>query len=274
MTVESDAAVEIMHARGADRPATIGLVLGSGLGGVADALEEPVVVPYGELPGFPASGVSGHEGQLAIGSMAGITVAILRGRAHYYEHGRSDAMAVPLATLARLGCTMVVLTNAAGSLHPDWHPGSLALINDHINFSGHNPLIGATGDNRFVSLADVYDERLRTRMRDAAAAASVTHLHEGVYMWFSGPSFETPAEVRMAKLLGADLVGMSTVPEAILARRLGLKVAAVSVITNFATGLSGGQPSHEETKEVGLVGSVALKRLLRAFVRGSDVATA
>ena len=182
-------------------------------------------------------------------------------------------MRVPLETLSKLGCQTVLITNAAGSLHADWYPGSLVLIADHINFSGMNPLIGTTGDDRFVSMVDAYDKRLRLRLKRAATAASIVNLREGVYMWFSGPSFETPAEIKMARTLGADLVGMSSVPEVIMARRLGLKVAAISLITNFGTGLNGGAPSHDESKAVALSGSVGLKRLLRAFLR-TDTVTA
>ncbi len=179
-------------------------------------------------------------------------------------------MSVPLQVVAQLGAQVVVLTNSAGSLHTGWYPGSIALISDHINFSGRNPLIGTPGDERFVSLVDAYDKRLRTRMRLAASTGGAPNLHEGVYMWFSGPSFETPAEVKMAKTLGADLVGMSTVPETILARRFGLRVVALSVVTNFATGIAGGNPSHMETRTTARSGSIALKRLLRAFVRSVD----
>ena len=274
MMSESDAAARVMRDRGVGEAVSLGIVLGSGLGTVADNLDEAISVPYSELPGFPTHGVSGHDGRLVVGGLEGTTVAVLRGRAHYYEQGHADAMKGPLETLAKLGCQTLVITNAAGSLHPDWYPGSLVLISDHINFSGMNPLIGATGDDRFVSMVDAYDKRLRLRMKRAASAASVANLREGVYMWFSGPSFETPAEIKMARMLGADLVGMSSVPEVILARRLGLKVAALSVITNFGTGLNGGAPSHGESKAIALSGSVGLKRLLRAFVRSADMVTA
>lgn len=274
MVSESDAAAQMMRDRGVGEAVTLGIVLGSGLGTVADHLEKAISAPYADLPGFPKHGVSGHDGRLVVGGLEGTTVAVLRGRAHYYEQGHADAMKGPLETLAKLGCQTVIITNAAGSLHADWYPGSLVLISDHINYSGMNPLIGSGGDDRFVSLIDAYDKRLRLRMKRAAAAASVANLREGVYMWFSGPSFETPAEIKMAKLLGADLVGMSSVPEVILARRIGLKVAAVSVITNFGAGLNGGAPSHDESKAVALSGSVGLRRLLRAFVRSADTVSA
>lgn len=274
MVSESDAAAGMMRDRGVRETVPIGIVLGSGLGTVADNLEGAITMPYSELPGFPTHGVSGHDGRLVVGGLDGTTVAVLRGRAHYYEQGHAAAMRVPLETLVKLGCQTVIITNAAGSLHQDWYPGSLVLIADHINYSGMNPLIGTTGDDRFVSMVDAYDKRLRQRMKRAASAASVANLREGVYMWFSGPSFETPAEIKMARTLGADLVGMSSVPEVIMARRLGLKVAALSVVTNFGTGLNGGAPSHGESKAVALSGSVGLKRLLRAFVRTTDLVSA
>lgn len=266
----SDEAYRILKDRGVTEPVDMAIVLGTGLGAIADAPENPVTVPFADLPGFPVLGVSGHAGRLVIGSWEGTRVAILQGRTHYYERGDPSGMRTPIETLALLGARSVVLTNSAGSTHPDWYPGQIAMLADHINVTGVNPLVGSTDDGRFVSLLDAYDRTLRNRMRRAAASAGVRDLREGVYMWFPGPSFETMAEVKMAKTLGADLVGMSTVPETILARHLGLKVVALSVITNFATGISGGNPSHAETKSTALAGSIVLKRLLRAYVR-SDV---
>lgn len=270
MTTDVEQALTILRERGVAGPVSIGIVLGTGLGSIIENVDEAISIPYEDLPGFPTSDVSGHGNRLVVGNLEGVPVAILNGRAHYYEAGNPAAMSVPLQVLARLGAQTVVLTNSAGSLHTGWYPGSLALITDHINFSGMNPLIGMSGDERFVSLVDAYDKRLRTRMRLASSAGGTSNLHEGVYMWISGPSFETPAEVKMAKLLGADLVGMSTVPETILARRFGLRVVAISVVTNFATGIAGGNPSHMETRTTALSGSIALKRLLRAFVRSVD----
>lgn len=267
---DTEAALAVLAAKGVTAPVETGLVLGTGLGTIADALENAVEVPYADLPGFPATGVTGHGGKLVVGTWEGVHVAICQGRAHYYETGDAAAMRVPLEVMAKLGARQVILTNAAGSLHPDWYPGSMAVIADHINISGTNPLIGTTGDDRFVSLSDAYDRHMRLRLKRAATQAGVTALREGVYMWFSGPSFETPAEVKMAKLLGADLVGMSTVPETILARRLGLRVAAISVITNFGTGIGTGNPTHGETKDVAIGGSIGLKRLLRAYFRARD----
>jgi purine-nucleoside phosphorylase len=269
MTSASDDAVKILQARGVRRKIDFGLVLGTGLGSLAEAIEGAIVVSYSDLPDFPVSNVSGHAGKLVVGHYEGAYVALMQGRAHYYEKGDARVMATGLETLARLGANAVILTNSAGSLHADWHPGSLAVISDHINFSGANPLIGAQSDDRFVSLNNAYDPRLRMRLKQASTAASLSW-REGVYMWFSGPSFETPAEIRMARALGADLVGMSTVPEVILARYCGLRVAAVSVITNLAAGIAGAKPSHAETMQVALSGAAALRRLIDAFLRVND----
>ena len=260
-------ALDVLRSRGITEPISMGIILGTGLGSITDELQNPICVDYADLPGFPEANVSGHAGRLWVGSWEGTRVAIMEGRAHYYETGDSRIMATPLAILRDLGATILVLTNSAGSVNLDWHPGSIALISDHINFSGLNPLIGDRSDRRFVSLREAYDRRLRARFRQAAAGAGKSVLHEGVYMWFSGPSFETPAEVKMAKLLGADLVGMSTVPEVILARQLDLRVLALSLVTNFATGIKSGDPSHTETKSVATTGAIAVKRLRRAFMK-------
>ncbi len=267
---ESEQAVDFLTARGVAGPFDVAIVLGTGLGAIADAVENATAIPYADLPGFPGAGVSGHAGRLVVGTWEGARVAVMQGRSHYYENGDVATMRTPLETLTRVGVQTLILTNSAGSLHPDWYPGSMALISDHINLSGLNPLVGTTGDDRFVALNDAYDKHLRMRLRRAATQGGVTTLRDGVYMWFPGPSFETAAEIKVAKLFGADLVGMSTVPEVILARRLGLRVAAISVITNFATGISGGNPNHAETKNIALSGSIGLKRLLRAYLRGRE----
>ncbi|MGY6707121.1 MAG: purine-nucleoside phosphorylase [Rhizobiaceae bacterium] len=247
------------------RAPQIALVLGSGLGSLAGEVENAVRVPYGELPGFPASGVTGHAGEVVAGRLAGTEVLVLSGRAHYYEHGNAAAMRPVLETLAGIGIDKMLLTNAAGSLRPEMPPGSVMLITDHINFSGTNPLFGEPTDRRFVGMTEAYDSELRGGLKRAAEATG-TALHEGVYMWFSGPSFETPAEIRMAGVLGADAVGMSTVPEVILARFLGLRVAACSVITNLAAGMTGQELSHEETKEVAPQGGRRLAAILKAML--------
>lgn len=241
------------------------IVTGTGLGAVLSGLVADAALPYADIPGFPAPGVSGHGGTLHQGTLAGRRVLVCEGRAHAYERGDPAAMRVPIGVAAALGAETLLLTNAAGSLMPEAGPGSLVALADHINLSGMNPLIGEAGEARFVPMVGAYDAGLRALLREAAVACALP-LHEGVYAWFSGPSFETPAEVRMAGRLGADLVGMSTVPETILARYFGLRVAAVSVITNRAAGIGDGDPHHDETKAVAATAAIDLARLVAAFV--------
>ncbi len=262
---DAAALAALVRARAGDAPVRLGLVLGSGLGALA-AEVEGVAVPYADLPGFPHAGVSGHSPNLHVGTLEGVRVAAFGGRAHYYETGDPAAMRLPLEVLRALGAEAVVLTNAAGSLRPDMPTGSVMLLSDHINMAGANPLIGERTDARFVPLADAHDPGLRAALRDAAAAEGVP-LHEGVYAWWSGPSFETPAEIRMLRTLGADAVGMSTVPEVILARFLGLRAAALSVVTNMAAGMSAEAISHEHTKAMAPLGAQKLGRVLRRMLR-------
>ena len=245
------------------------IVLGSGLGSLVDTITDPVRIGFGDLPGFPESGVSGHAGEIVAGRVGKTPVIMLSGRVHYYEHGQADAMRAPLEALQGIGVTSLILTNSAGSLREDMPPGSVMRISDHINFSGANPLIGEPSDRRFVGMTSAYDTALADRMKSAAIATG-TELHEGVYMWFSGPSFETPAEIRMARTLGADAVGMSTVPEVILARFLGMNVAAASVITNYGAGMTGGELSHQETKDMAPVGGKRLAAILKAMLDNPD----
>lgn len=244
-----------------------GLILGSGLGHLAETVQG-TAIPYSDLPGFPHAGVSGHVPQLVIGQLEGRRVAVFGGRSHYYESGRADAMRLPLETLAALGCDRLILTNAAGSLRADIPPGGLMLLNDHIAFAGANPLIGEQTDARFVPMTDAHDADLRAAILDAARAEGV-ELPEGVYCWFSGPSFETPAEIRAARILGADAVGMSTVPEIILARFLGIRCAAISVITNMGAGMSDEAISHDHTKAMAPLGAAKLERILRRLLRAA-----
>ena len=225
-----------------------------------------MAIPYGELPGFPRAAVSGHDPHLVIGMLEGRRVAVFGGRAHYYEAGDPAAMRMPIGLLQALGAGRLVLTNAAGSLRPDMAPGELMLLTDHINFSGRNPLIGEPTDARFVNMVDAYDPALRDALLTAADEEGVA-LPSGVYAWYSGPSFETPAEIRALRLLGADAVGMSTVPEVILARFFGLKVAAISTITNMAAGLSDENISHEHTKAMAPLGAATLENVLRRYLR-------
>jgi inosine/guanosine/xanthosine phosphorylase family protein len=190
---------------------------------------------------------------------------VLQGRAHYYEYGRVDEMKVPVQTVAELGCETLLQTNAAGSLRLDMPPGSLMAISDHINFTGVNPLFGLGADRRFVDMVDAYDPELLKKLLAVAKEAGVI-CHEGVYIWFSGPSFETPAEIRAARVLGADAVGMSTAPETILARHAGLKVAALSVMTNYAAGLVPGGIGHDQTIAVAGEASGKVRQVLRTFL--------
>lgn len=267
MSRNADDLADLIRSRAGSDPVEIGLVLGSGLGHLA-ATVDGVSIDYADLPGFPHAGVSGHSPRLVIGRLEGRRVAVLGGRAHYYETGDAAAMRLPLTVLQRLGATRLILTNAAGSLRDNLPPGSVMLLSDHINFSGRNPLIGEPTDARFVPMTDAHDPDMRAGLRRAAAAEGVA-LPEGVYAWYSGPSFETPAEIRAIRGLGADAVGMSTVPEVILARFLGLRVAALSVVTNMGAGLSAESISHEHTKAMAPLGAAKLERLLRRYLRES-----
>ena len=265
MTPEFEISAQIIRERTQGVAPAIAMVLGSGLGAVADAVENAVTIPYGSLPGFPRPTVQSHAGSLVLGHLSGKAVAIMQGRTHYYENGLADAMKPPLRTLAALGCETVVLTNSAGSLRPEAGPGSLMMITDHINYAGMNPLIGEGGNQRFVDMTESYDHILQQTLRKIANQLGIT-LHEGTYIWFSGPNFETPAEIRAAKVLGADAVGMSTVPEVLIARWLGLRVAAISIIANPAAGMGEKALSHEMSMAKSAEGAADLVRLLRAFL--------
>ncbi|MFD2174658.1 purine-nucleoside phosphorylase [Rhodobacter lacus] len=255
----------LIRTRAGAEPPRFGLILGSGLGHLADGIEG-VAIPYADLPGFPQAGVSGHNPKLVIGMLEGVRVAVFGGRVHYYEHGDPAAMRLPLEVLRDLGCESLLLTNAAGSLRPDIGPGDVMLLSDHIAFAGTNPLIGEPTDARFVPMTQAHDPNLRAALKAAAAAEGIA-LPEGVYCWFSGPSFETPAEIRAARVLGADAVGMSTVPEVILARFLGLRVAAVSVITNMGAGMADEQISHAQTKAMAPLGAKKFEHILRRMLK-------
>lgn len=258
-------ALDIIRARAGAEPVALGLILGSGLGHLAHAVEG-VAIPYADLPGFPHAAVSGHNPNLHVGLLEGVRVAVFGAREHYYEKGNPAAMRVALETLKAMGAKALIATNAAGSLRPDIRPGDLMLLNDHINFSGLNPLIGEPTDARFVPMTTAHDADLRAGLKAAAGRLGIP-LPEGVYAWYSGPSFETPAEIRAIKILGGDAVGMSTVPEVILARFLGLRVAAISTVTNMAAGMSGEQISHEHTKAMAPLGAAKLERIIRDFLK-------
>lgn len=258
-------ALKVIRDRAGDAPVRYGLILGSGLGHLAHQVEG-VAIPYTDLPGFPHVSVSGHNPNLHIGQLGGQRVAVFGAREHYYENGNSAAMRPALEVLRSLGAEALILTNAAGSMRPDIPPGDLMLLSDHINYSGLNPLIGEPTDQRFVPMVDAYDPALRAALTQSAASEGID-LKDGVYAWYSGPSFETPAEIRMLKGLGADAVGMSTVPEVILARFLGLKAVAISTITNMAAGMSDEKISHEHTKAMAPLGAAKLEKILLNFFR-------
>jgi purine-nucleoside phosphorylase len=242
----TDSALEILAARAAGFVPRIAVVLGSGWGGLTAHIQDPVRIPYAELPGFPAAGVAGHGGELWLGHIGPQAVAVMSGRKHGYETGAVDGMKLPLQALYGMGCRVLVQTNAAGSLRADLPPLSLMAISDHLNLPQRSPLVGENGSERFVSMVDAYDPALLVHAL-ARAAERGTSLQSGVYAWAFGPQFETPAEIRMLVRLGADAVGMSTVPETILARHLGLRVLALSLITNMGAGLSQEQLSHAHT---------------------------
>ncbi len=249
-------------------PPRVGVVLGSGLGAVAEAVEEPMPIPYEELPGFPHPTVAGHAGRVVLGRIAGVPVAVLQGRAHLYEGGDLEALKTPVRALRGAGAEILILTNAAGSLRPEVGPGSLMAITDHINLTGVNVLAGPNDEAigpRFPSLSRAYDPALLTTLRASAEELGVG-LAEGVYLGVTGPSFETPAEIRAYRTLGADAVGMSTIQETLVARHCGLRVAAISVITNLAEGLTDGPLSHEQTLETAERAAADLARLLLTFI--------
>jgi len=248
----------------------LALVLGSGLGPVADAVEDPVVIQYDQLPGFPVGSVAGHAGRLVLGRLGGTPAAVFQGRAHLYEGIAAPQLAVPTRTARALGAEQIVLTNAAGSLRAEIGPGRLMAITDHINLTGRNPLTGPNDEaigERFVGMGRAYDPELLDRLRAAAGSAGV-ELAEGVYLAVPGPSFETAAEIRAFRTLGADAVGMSTVLEVIAARHCGLRVAAVSAITNLAEGMSAEVLSHEGTLHAAGQAARDLERVIRHFVEG------
>lgn len=247
----------------------IALVLGSGLGGLADRAENAVQVSYDDLPGFPRPGVHGHAGVLVAGTVEGVPVIFLKGRTHFYEGTGAAPLKVMIRTLKSLGVDTLFLSNAAGSLRPEAPAGSLIAIADHINLSCTNPLTGYNDDDwgpRFVPMGNAWDKDLRDMLLQAARAIGVP-LIEGVYAWFHGPTFETPAEIRMAKVIGADSVGMSTVPDCIIARHCGMKVVGCSAITNMGAGLSDENISHEQTIEQAAIAGEKLSRVVIRFLQ-------
>lgn len=232
--------------------AEIGIVLGSGLGGHVDVLSNAVSMPYSEIPGFPVSTAPGHAGRWWAGNTHGKRVFMMQGRFHAYEGFSLFDLTMYVRMMKLLGVKVMILTNAAGCVNPDWHPGDLMMITDCINYSGRNPLIGPNLDEigpRFPDMSEAFSKRLRAICREQADQLGLP-LREGVYMWFNGPCYETPAEIRMARILGADAVGMSTVPETIVARHCGMEVLGISCLTNMAAGLSAEKLNHQEVMDV------------------------
>jgi len=251
---------------------TIGIVLGSGLGAVADAVADPILAPYAEIPNFPQSTVAGHSGRIVAGRLGGVPVVVMQGRVHYYEGYTPLQVTFPMRVLGQLGLHTVILTNAAGGISHSYRIGDLVLLSDHINALGFNPLVGPNEPRfatrpgtglRFFDMTEAYSRRLRVLAHEAARAEGFV-LEEGVYLATTGPSFETPAEIRAFRALGADLVGMSTVPETIVARHSGLEVLGISCVTNLAAGIGSTHLSHEEVFEAG---SRVQHRLAKLFER-------
>lgn len=245
------AAAAYIRERIGDREPSVGLILGSGLGSFADRLENAVKIDYGEIPHFPVSSVVGHAGRLVVGSLRGVTCIAMQGRTHYYEGKSAQLISFPARTLITVGARTLIITNAAGGVNADFEPGTLMLITDHLNLLPENPLRGPNDDRlgpRFPDMTTAYDPALHELARAAAAELGV-ELAEGVYASLSGPTYETPAEVRMLRTLGADATGMSTVPEVIVANHMGAKVLGISCITNKAAGMSDEPLSHDEVTE-------------------------
>jgi purine-nucleoside phosphorylase len=246
----------------------VGLVLGSGLGALADELVERVEIPYADIPGWPVSTAVGHAGTLVLGTLDEVPVAVMRGRAHLYEGIGADRVVFGVRVLGRLGMRTLVVTNAAGGINPDFEPGRLVFISDHLNLQGTSPLVGPNDDSlgpRFPDMSDAYDPDLRARAHEAAARLAI-EVAEGVYAAWLGPQFETPAEIRFMRAVGGDLAGMSTVQEVIAARHMGIRCLGISVVTNMAAGVLPQKIDHEAVLEVGARAAGSLTALLRELL--------
>ena len=266
---ELDKAAEYLAERGVDG-ARVGLVLGSGLGAFGDRIEGALAVPFGDIPGFPVSAVAGHKGRLVVGEVRGTKVVVLQGRVHRYEGWEWEQVVFPVRALARVGVPVVVLTNAAGGLNPAFAAGDLMRLVDHINLMGGNPLVGPDQPElgpRFPDMTEAWDREVGDAIDAAALEVGVT-LRHGVYAGLLGPSYETPAEIRMFRRLGADAVGMSTVPECIALRHMGVRVGGISCITNLAAGISPDHLSHDEVKETADRAEGSFVGLLEAAIPG------
>lgn len=247
----------------------VGLILGSGLGDYADTLQSRICVPFSDIPDFPQTTVEGHKGAFVFGYAQGVPVVALQGRLHYYEGHKQSDLTIPVRVMALLGAETLVLTNAAGGVNLNYFPGDLMLISDHINFSGSNPLMGpnmAQFGPRFPDMSDLYSKELRKAITKAAEAEGIP-LRQGIYLMYSGPNYETPAEIRAFRLLGADAVGMSTVPEALVAAHCGMKVVGVSCITNMAAGVLPRKLDHSEVMETAAAVKEKFRRLVELILR-------
>jgi purine-nucleoside phosphorylase len=262
-----EAATAAVRARLGSAAPRVAIVLGSGLGHLADTVSKPTRIPYADIPGFPAPGVAGHKGELVAGTLEGVPVLMQSGRFHLYEGHPIETTALPVRVFARLGIRTLLVTNAAGGIRSTFRPGTLMLIADHVNLMFRNPLIGPAleGEERFPDMSDPYDRELRQAARDVARERRIA-LDEGVYVGLLGPSYETPAEIRMLQRFGVDAVGMSTVPEVIVARARGIKCLGFSTITNLAAGISPTALSHQEVLEVGRQVGDALGAIVQGVV--------
>jgi len=262
-----EAATVAVRARLGSAAPRVAIVLGSGLGQLGDAVSKPTRIPYADIPGFPAPGVAGHKGELVAGTLEGVPVLVQSGRFHLYEGHPIETAALPVRVFARLGIRTLVVTNAAGGIRSTFRPGTLMLIADHVNLMFRNPLIGPAleGEERFPDMSDPYDGELRQLARDVARERRIG-LDEGVYVGLLGPSYETPAEIRMLQRFGVDAVGMSTVPEVIVARARGIKCLGFSTITNLAAGISPTVLSHQEVLEVGRQVGDALGAIVQGVI--------
>lgn len=261
-------AVGVLRQRLGELKPRVGIVLGSGLGGLADVVERSVVISYRDIPGMPAPTVPGHRGEFVAGTLEGVPVILQRGRLHLYEGHAPEVAVLPVRVMAGLGSEVLIVTNAAGGIRRGVAPPALMLIADHLNLTGRSPLVGplSAGEARFPDMSAAYDPALRALAAQVASSAGIT-LHEGVYAGLLGPSFETPAEIRMLATLGADAVGMSTVLEVIAARARGLRVLGISTITNPAAGIAGQPLHHEEVLEAGRAVARDLETLIRGVLR-------
>lgn len=244
---------------------TVSVILGSGLGQFSEQIKNKNEILYKDLPGFPQTSVKGHSGKLVFGSIKGTQLLVFQGRSHYYEKGDCNSMRAPIETIKSLGCNSLVITNSSGGINSEYKPGDVILVHDHINLTGMSPLVGEIGSAKFIDMSKTYDLQQRKIFIDLARNKGF-ELREGTYIWFSGPNFETPAEIKMAKLLGANVVGMSTIPEVILGRYYGLKISVLSLVTNMAAGVGDEILSHDLTIKMAKKGADSINYLLLGFL--------